>query len=77
MVGAGEWEALGNGSRWRMGGAREWQALENGRRWRMAGAGEWQALGISCSSPLLQPLLRQEGPKKAGKRSLSIELMVG
>jgi len=34
----------------------------------MVGAREWQAL---------QPLLCQEGPKKAGKRSLSIELTVG
>jgi len=38
--GAGEWQALENGRRWRMVGAREWQALENGSRWRMAGAGE-------------------------------------
>jgi hypothetical protein len=44
MVVAGEWEALENGRRWRMGGAGEWQARENGRRWRMAGAGERQAL---------------------------------
>jgi hypothetical protein len=29
MVGAGEWQALENGRRWRMVGAREWQALEN------------------------------------------------
>jgi hypothetical protein len=89
MVVAGEWYALENGkrwrngSRWRMRGARVWEALEYGSRWRMgvagemAGAREWQALRISCSSPLLQPLLYQEGPKKAGKRSLSIELMVG
>jgi hypothetical protein len=40
MVGAGEWQSLENGSRWRMVGAGEWQSLGNGRRWRMAGAGE-------------------------------------
>ena len=43
QVGAGDWEALENGSRWS-----RWKALENGRRWngsrwRMA-VGEWQAL---------------------------------
>jgi len=33
---AEEWEALENGSRWRMGGgAGEWESLENGSRWRI------------------------------------------
>jgi len=43
MVGAGEWQALENGRRWRMAGAGEWQSLENGRRWRREGAGEGKA----------------------------------
>jgi hypothetical protein len=30
MAGAGEWQALENGRRWRMAGAGEWSALENG-----------------------------------------------
>ena len=45
MVGAGEWQALENGSRWRMAVAGEWQSLENGSRWRLgvAGvAGDWE-----------------------------------
>jgi hypothetical protein len=41
LVGAGEWQALENGRRWRMVGAGEWQALENGSRWILVGAGEW------------------------------------
>jgi hypothetical protein len=45
MVGAGEWEALENGSRWRMGVAGEWELLENGSRWRIGVAGEWYAPG--------------------------------
>jgi hypothetical protein len=43
MVGAGEWESLENGSRWRMGVAGEWESLENGSRWRMGVAGEWES----------------------------------
>ena len=51
MVGAGEWQSLEDGRRWRMAGAGEmvaarmavageWEAQENGSRWRMVGAGE-------------------------------------
>jgi len=40
MAGAGEWEALENGRRWRIVVTGEWEALENGSRWRMGGAGE-------------------------------------
>jgi hypothetical protein len=32
MGGAGEWEALETGRRWRLAVAGEWEALENGRR---------------------------------------------
>jgi hypothetical protein len=32
MAGAGEWQALEDGRRWRILGAGEWQALENGSR---------------------------------------------
>src|SRR5271163_1672965 len=56
MVGAGKWQSLGdgrrwrngsgqNGSRWRMGGAGEWQSPENGSRWRMVVAGKRVAPG--------------------------------
>ena len=44
MGGAGDWEALEDGRRWRMGGAGGWEALEDGRRWRLGGAGDWEAL---------------------------------
>ena len=46
MRGAGEWESLENGSRWRMVCAGEWELLENGSRWRIGVAGEWYALEI-------------------------------
>jgi len=45
-----------------MVGAGEWQALENIGRWRMAGTGE----GKGLENFVFQPLLCQEGPKKAG-----------
>ena len=40
MVVAGEWEALENRSRWRMGVAGEWEALKNESRQRNLGARE-------------------------------------
>jgi hypothetical protein len=62
MVVAGDWQALEIGRRWRMVGAGEYWALENVRRWRMAGVGE----GKRLENFVLQPLLCQKGPKKAG-----------
>ena len=44
MRGAGEWESLENGMRWRMGVAGEWKSLENRSRWRIEVAGKWKPL---------------------------------
>jgi hypothetical protein len=59
MVVAREWQALENGSRWRIAGAGEWQAPETGSRWRMGGAGEWESLARLRSGEL--PDRREHG----------------
>src|SRR2546421_686322 len=71
MGGAGDWEALENGS------AGGWEALENGRRWRLEGAGDWEAwengrrwrLGKAPENFALQPPALAGGTEKGGTLS--------
>ena len=60
MVGAGEWQSLENGSRWRMVVVGEWQALENGRRWRTGSIRAASSAAISAGQQV-----RPESPGTA------------